>query len=319
LQALTGRHVLTLACYTSPDLSFEKKLETLATTLISAPPTRSTWIERLGGRFQPSANLKTAIMAQTESYGLVLGDGLASWWLAAEIVKAKGERGLLWLRPGERPPANPPAMLSIATANQVEGFRWLPEGLDTAYFKRQTPVNITSNEVIFRQVPGEAASEEALAYLLKEVWPAVRQLKAQASLAIVTPGTDGFEEIEEKQAGVSRISGATDWRNLYESGRLAVLPYRTTPTDYRPFQEAWAMQLPIVTMRSGALALPGLQLGDHYVQGADGPSLAALVARLLEIRGPGLHLVQEGRKLVEAEYTWSACAARLEAFWDELT
>lgn len=319
LQALAGRHALTLACYTPSDPSFATKLEPLSIALIKAPPTRPGWFERLGGRFQPSANLKAALLGQAESYDLVLGDGLASWWLAAEIVRAKGEPGVIWLGPGEKPPSNRPPALSIATANQIEGFKWLPEGLDTVYFKRQTPINVTSSRVIFRHVPGEAASEEALAYLLKEVWPAVRQLKPEASLVIVTPGTARFEEIEEKQAGVSRISGLADWRNLYERGRLAILPYRTTPTDYRPFQEVWAMQLPVVTMRPGALALPGLQLGDHYVQGADGPSLAALVARLLEIRGPGLHLAEEGRKLVEAEYSWPACAARLEAFLGELT
>ena len=319
LQTLNGRHALALACYTPPDPSFATKLETLSTALISAPSSQPTWLERLRGRFQPLANLKTTLLAQTESYDLVQGDGLASLWLAAEIVRAKGGRGMVWLRPGERPPPNRPPALSIATASQVEGFKWLPDGIDTAYFKRQLPVNITSNEVIFRHVPGEAAAEEALDYLLKEVWPAVRQLKPQAGLIIVTPGATRFEEIEENLAGVSRISGLADWRTLYERCRLVILPYRTTPTDYHPFQEAWAMQLPVVTMRPGALVLPGLQLGDHYVQGADGPSLAALVARLLEIRGPGLHLAEEGRKLVEAEYSWPARASRLEALWTELT
>ncbi len=311
------RHTVTLAYFANnpPSQTEDTTLAELSIRVVEAPIARAGWLGRFGAFSRKETELKEKLLALSERFDLIQGDGLASLGLSGELAKIWGIPAHIWLRPGENPPRSSGASLNIIVANQVADYKWLPDGLDTSFFSRQTPVNIMSSEIIFQHIPGETASEEALTFLQSEAWPQVRRLNPNARLLIVTPGPAGFEEVEEGLEGVNRVRAAPDLRPLYERCRLAVLPYQRTPTNYHPILEAWAMQMPLVTTREGAATLPDLQLGDHYVQGVDGPSLAALIARLLEIRGPGLHLAEAARQLVEAEYSWPARAAHLESLW----
>ncbi len=313
LQELSARHELTLACYNFSD-DTSSALSKLPIKLVTAPKFQPGWFERLRGGSHPAANLKTALLGLDQQFDIIQSDGAESAWLVGELAREWRRPGLVWLRPGETEETLV-AGIEILAASRPEKSRWLPDGLDTSYFTRQTPVNVTSQEIIFRHVEDDPASEEALNFVQTEVWAEVRRLTPVARLLIVTPGIASFEEIEEGAEGISRIRGVQDLRPLYQGCRLALLPYLRPPTDYQPMQEAWAMQVPLITMPPGATTLPDLQLGDHYVQGADGPSLAALATRLLEIRGPGLHLAQQGRQLVENRFSWAACATRLEQIW----
>jgi hypothetical protein len=197
-------------------------------------------------------------------------------------------------------------------------------GIDTGYWKRQTPINITSKLFLFSiraEHQNFAIAITALRYLLKHSWPEVRQRQPEARLKVVVEGQP--EDLPPDLTGGDswQLDYGTISPQEYETGRLALAPYLTnTPGNVQPWLEAWAMQLPLLTLPAAAkrLSVMGARLGDHFLKGEDGPSLAALMGRLLEIRRPGLHLAEAGRILVEEQFSWMALAKNLEKFYDRL-
>ncbi|HEX2914006.1 MAG TPA: glycosyltransferase [Chloroflexia bacterium] len=322
------RHAVTLACLndeTEPSSAWpwpEVKLVTAPASAVK--PGLFKPVTTFLKRYNTFTRLKEAILAQPGSFELIQGDGLATYNLVADLVKASGVKGLVWARPGEIA-TDSSSDLQVLPANRVDNQPWLPDGIDLDYFRRNSPINILSQEVIFRLAPHDPAALEALAFMLEEIWPRVRELNSQARLLLATPaGSPLLSQVAGKLSsvfdethGLSIIEGVTDLRPLYERCRLAVLPYLGSPADTKPILEAWAMQLPFVTMQPGADALPGAQIGDQYVRGEDPKSYSSLVARLLEIRGPGLHLAEFGRPLAESRYSWPLIVSQLETFWQQ--
>lgn len=199
-------------------------------------------------------------------------------------------------------------------------------GLDANYFRRQTPVNIISKEFLFsiraEDKKAAAINRKAIEYLTGQVWPLVRERHSDATLKIKIETEIG---VGENWAGTQQGDG---WRleygtivpTEYKAGRLALAPYlEIAPTNVQPWLEAWAMQVPLITLPAAAEALEnlGAKLGDHFLKGEDAPSLAALMSRLLEIRRPGLHLAEAGRQLIETRFSWAARAAELEKIYHD--
>lgn len=194
-------------------------------------------------------------------------------------------------------------------------------GLDATYFRRQTPVNITSKLFLSPiQITPQAKNDALIArraihYLTGRAWPEVLRRHPDATLRIVVQGDPADFSGEIQQGEGWQLGYGTIQSQEYEAARLIVAPYRdNVPLNVQPWLEAWAMQVPIITLPAAALRLEklGAKLGDHFLKGEDGSSLAALMSRLLEIRRPGLHLAEAGRKMIDERFSWQAWAAKIE-------
>ncbi len=192
-------------------------------------------------------------------------------------------------------------------------------GLDADYFRRSSPPNVVSKLVLFsaqtENKSDNRAIKAAVELMLDEVWPKVREKHSDAFLQIVAGEACRKFLGEARNGDGYSLRYGTILPGEYEGARLALAPYKDfVPVPPQPWLEAWAMQLPLITLPEGASTLADLggRLGDHFLKGEDGPSLAALISRMLEMRGPGLHLAEASRKLIEQKFSWSAKAAKLE-------
>jgi len=220
------------------------------------------------------------------------------------------------------PPGVQLLILQAAKSKAQELAIAFEPGLDADYFRRRSQIKLISKQVLcsiqLASKQEAAIGQAAINLLIGEVWPIVRQRHPEASLKIKVSGEIPKNLVaEEKLEAGYHLGFGTISPLEYEAGRLALAPYlKLTPVNPQAWLEAWAMQLPLITLPAAAFSLDklGSRLGEHFLKGEDGPSLAALISRLLEIRGPGLHLAENGRKLIDTRFSWQARAAQLEVF-----
>lgn len=307
LRELAPRHRITLAFF--DQISNNESDLSEATRLC----------ERVARLERPAAKGLSGLLRR----GAALSQTIAQELRASQpdITLAEGEENVRLLRPAL---ANLPASRFIILHPDLierENGQKLPfgPGIDTEYFQRQTPVNITSKLFLF-SIKAEDKRDglicrEALHYLLREVWPLVRERHPDATLKVFSATNPAsFWDGARHGTGWS-VEYGTISPSQYEAGRLALAPYlNIMPGELQPCLEAWAMQLPLLTLpaAAGTLEKLGGKLGDNFLKGEDGPSLAALMGRLLEIRRPGLHLAEVSRHLVEQRFSWSALATQFE-------
>ncbi len=196
---------------------------------------------------------------------------------------------------------------------------FLGPGIDPAFFQRKTSINTASQKIFFIVPSFEARDEliyrEALRLLRDEVWPLVRGRHPYASLTLYLEGDSGEKLGQFAHEPAWDIKYGKINPEIYETGRLSLAPFLwNSPANLQPALEAWAMQIPLIVLPGAARRLEtlGARLGSHFLKGEDGPSLATLVNRLMEIKGPGIHLAEAGRKLAEQRCSWTARAAQLE-------
>jgi hypothetical protein len=256
---------------------------------------------------QLSQNDETVLQLGNLKPEIILSNDPSLNPLIQSLLRDAPETQLITLRP-----------YSIETPGQQFPFT---AGLDAVYFRRQTPVNITSKLFLFPIQIDPLAKNDALIsrraihYLIQRAWPEVLRHHPDATLRIVIQGDPADFSGEIQQGEGWQFEYGTIQPQEYEAARLIVAPYRdNVPLSIQPWLEAWAMQVPLITLPAAALRLEklGAKLGDHFLKGEDGPSLAALMSRLLEIRRPGLHLAEAGRKLIDERFSWLAWAARIE-------
>jgi glycosyltransferase involved in cell wall biosynthesis len=108
------------------------------------------------------------------------------------------------------------------------------------------------------------------------------------------------------------VSPATDVRLLFHSHTVAVAPLTTGGDIRRAVLEPMAAGVAVVTSAQTCAQIEGRPGRDLRV--ADGPDdFVGNVVELLENRGLREELGAEGRRVVQANFSWEASAARFEA------
>lgn len=192
----------------------------------------------------------------------------------------------------------------------------VPNGVDTEYFKRTTPLVPHTDEILFTGTLGYEPNLDGLLYFYQEIWPRILEERPATRLLIV--GRDAPPQIKALDNGgnIQVIGPVPDMRPYYERARVFVVPLRWGGGTRLKILEALAMQVPVVSTTAGVAGLD-LTLGDHYLCGDNPKSFASLTVRLLDIKGPARHLAEAGRELVENCYDWVQITARLENIYNE--
>jgi len=194
----------------------------------------------------------------------------------------------------------------------------VPNGVDTAFFKRTTPPVPASDEILFTGTLGYEPNLDGLLYFLSEVWPRIQAARPHTRLLIVGRNAPSAISAWHNGTSVQVIGPVPDMRPYYERARVFIVPLRWGGGTRLKVLEALAMQVPIVSTTAGVSGL-NVTLGDHYLCGDTAESFANLTLRLLDIKGPARHLAIAGRKLVEARYDWQAVIKTLENLYASIT
>ncbi len=187
----------------------------------------------------------------------------------------------------------------------------VPNGVDTAFFKRTTPTVPTSDEILFTGTLGYEPNLDGLLYFLNDIWPRIQAERPQTRLLIVGRHAPPAITAWHNGTSVQVIGPVPDMRPYYERARVFIVPLRWGGGTRLKVLEALAMQVPIVSTTAGVSGLK-VTLGDHYLCGDTPESFANLTLRLLDIKGPARHLAIAGRKLVEAHYDWQGIIKTVE-------
>jgi polysaccharide biosynthesis protein PslH len=154
-------------------------------------------------------------------------------------------------------------------------------------------------------------NEDAALQLIREVMPALRSAAADPRLLLI--GREPTPALRQAAAGDARITitGAVDSILPYlASPSVVTLPISCGSGTRLKILEAFAAGRPVVSTAKGA---EGLEVVDgRHLLVRDHP--ADIAAAVLEVwRDPARRsqLVERSRQLVEDQYSWAACAAKI--------
>ena len=189
----------------------------------------------------------------------------------------------------------------------------IPNGVDLAKFPRRV-ANQGGQRIVFVGNMDRAANINAARFLALEIFPAIRQRYPEATLELV--GARPVAEVEELNSlpGITVTGEVTSVVEYLHWATVCVVPMRQGFGLKNRTLEAMAMGVPVV---GSDRALSGLE-----VDGANVP-LRAMRANTLEeyvyaigrlFTEPKLRekLSENGRYLVESEYTWEKVGQRYE-------
>lgn len=193
----------------------------------------------------------------------------------------------------------------------------IANGVDVSHFEK-TKRNLSSNPTIlfvgqFRWLPNKDAAK----FLVREIWPIIREKYSNAKLWIVgrnpTPDILNLEKTE----GVKVDGGVEDIRDAYSRSNVLLAPIRNGRGTKYKILEAMATKTPIVGTQ---LAVEGIDVrqGRDVLIAEDARGLAKLTIDILEDPALGKKLAESSYKLVKDEYNWEAIADELDRVYKEV-
>jgi len=156
---------------------------------------------------------------------------------------------------------------------------------------------------------GWRPSEDGVAWLVREVWPAVRASLPGAVLHV-------FGDAGAASAGVERHPAPTDSREAFPAGAVCVVPLRYGSGVRMRILEAWARGLPVVATPEAVHGL-GTRNGRDVLLARTPGDFATALGRLATEPALAEALVTAGRVRLRAGHAPKAIAERLGAVYRE--
>ncbi|HYG65127.1 MAG TPA: glycosyltransferase [Thermoanaerobaculia bacterium] len=158
---------------------------------------------------------------------------------------------------------------------------------------------------------GWLPNEDAVAWFLEEIWPAVRAELPGAVLHLFGAGAP-------PQASVVSHPSPADSAEAFAPGSILVVPLRIASGVRMKVLEAWARGVPVVGTPT---ALAGLEVEDsrEALVAADAPGFTRALARLHREGGLAAALVDEGKWALSGRHEPAGVATELLAAYAETT
>lgn len=199
-----------------------------------------------------------------------------------------------------------------------ERARVIPNGVDLERFQAQPegPGAVALFVGSFRHEPNRTA----YSFLVREIWPMVKQLLPEASLIVVAGPTPEifWPDAPAPVAGEARHAFVEDVRPLYCNSNVVVAPTKQSAGTNLKVIEAMAMGRAVVSTSTGCAGL-GLTHGQDVWVEDDGAGFGRAVVRLLSNFEERSRIAANARRLAEERYDWDRIAKLQVALWDELS
>ncbi len=196
----------------------------------------------------------------------------------------------------------------------------VPNGVDLDFFSRaavpQAPPVVQAlgageaPRIIFTGALNYFPNVDAVVAFAQTCWPRIREQAPDASWVIV--GKNPLPRVQRlaELPGVSVIGSVPDVRPYLATATVAIAPLLVGGGTRLKILEACAMGLPVVATSLGCEGLAVVP-GEHLLVADTPEDLAAATLRCLGDSRLRARLAASGRTLVEAEYGWERCGARL--------
>ena len=184
-------------------------------------------------------------------------------------------------------------------------------------FRPRPDVPIDPDSIVFVGAMSFGPNIAAVEWFIREILPRIVAIRPAATFTVV--GRDPTPAIEElgSRPGVTVTGRVDDVRAYLAAASVVVTPMVSGSGIKNKVLEALAMQRPVASTPLGVEGVAAVAGRDLVV--ASGPDeLARAIAGLLADRGEAERIAVNGRRLVEAMYTWEAAAARYAGLYAEL-
>lgn len=195
----------------------------------------------------------------------------------------------------------------------------VPNGVDTEYFvSRSRPAAGKNPRFLFSASMGWGPNREALAWLLREIWPAIRTSLPLAELVVTggeIPRTVWRSALPD---GVFSAGFVPDVRDCFDQAHAVICPISSGGGTRLKALDAMAMSVPLIAT---SFAVDGLSvLPDvHYLRAETAAEFAGNAVRATT-RDPQLDtMVRTARSHVDASFSWTAIQPLLLHAMDEAT
>ena len=186
----------------------------------------------------------------------------------------------------------------------------IPTGVNTEYFKPCGAAEVPAR-LVFSGSMDWHPNEDAVCYFVDKIFPRIRAEAPAASFTIV--GRNPSARVRElaAQPGVIVTGTIDDVRPSIGEASVYVVPLRAGSGTRIKIFEALAMGKAVVSTTVGAEGL-ALESGRHFLAADTPHDFATAVIRLLRDPSRRQALGDEGRALVEANYSWAMVARQFE-------
>ncbi|HEV2813418.1 MAG TPA: glycosyltransferase family 4 protein [Solirubrobacteraceae bacterium] len=206
-------------------------------------------------------------------------------------------------------------LLERETPTRVEA---IPSGVDTSALHPGPLPEGAPPALVFTGTMSWPPNAEGLRWLLREVWPRVRDEVPEARLLAVGGGAP--EDVRRLAAADDRVElpgRVPELGPWFERASVVVIPILSGAGIRLKVLDALASGRAIVSTTMGAEGAV-VRDGEHLVLADDPASFAAATIALLRDPGRAASLGANARRLAEARYDWRVLGDRFEALLREL-
>lgn len=189
-------------------------------------------------------------------------------------------------------------------------------GVDTESFQEDHLHQEVANQIIFTGTMDYYPNISAVLFFARYCWPLIREQIPTASWLIV--GKNPPTQVRQLSAipGITVTGAVPDMRPYLASSAVAIAPLLAGSGTRLKILEAFSMQKAVVSTTIGCEGLAVIP--EKHLLVADGPvAFAQAVVTLLRNPHMRISLGRAGRALVEDEYSWDSCGARLLRILEE--
>jgi sugar transferase (PEP-CTERM/EpsH1 system associated) len=185
----------------------------------------------------------------------------------------------------------------------------VPNGVDITYFNGDRSAQ--EQRIIFTGSMEYYPNIEAVLFFARTCWPRIREAVPAATWQIV--GKNPLPAVQNlaRLPGVTVTGSVADVRPYFKQATVAIVPLLVGGGTRLKILEAMAMRTPVVSTSLGCEGL-AVEAGTHLLVADQAEAFAQSVIELLTnpLRCHGL--IEAGRALVEAEYSWEKCGDCLQ-------
>lgn len=191
----------------------------------------------------------------------------------------------------------------------------VPNGVDTEYYRPGAEGE--EERVVWVGGLGWFPNRDAVAHLLREIWPRVRSARPRAKLDLVGSAPPALRPAGWEGEGIEVHGFVDDLRPLVARAKVFVVPIRVGGGTRLKILDAMAMGKAIVSTSIGAEGIDG-RAGEDWVVADTPDGFAAAVVRLLDDDGARRRLGAAARALAESRYEWKVVGADFRRLYRDL-
>jgi len=166
------------------------------------------------------------------------------------------------------------------------------------------------NEIVFSGNFEYHPNIDAVGFLIREIWPAIRQARPDIRLRLVGRGDEHIRHLVRHDTSVEVTGPVENATAEIAAARVVIAPLRAGSGTRIKILEAWAAARPVVATPVAAEGLAA-EHGENCLVAENAVTFSTNVVKLLDSEQEMLRLGMRGRRTFEHQYNW-------EVVWKEL-